>query len=31
MSGIHYVIIGFAAVVVAKIAKNLLTGFGISF
>jgi hypothetical protein len=31
MQGIHYVILGFAVVVAAKITKNLLAGFGISF
>jgi len=31
MKGFHYVIIGFTAVVVAKIVKNLLAGFGITF
>jgi hypothetical protein len=31
MKSFHYVIIGFAAVVVAKIAKNVLAGFGVTF
>jgi hypothetical protein len=31
MKGIHYVVIGFTAVVAAKLVKNLLAGYGITF
>lgn len=31
MKPLHYVVIGFAAVVVAKVAKGILSGFGLSF
>jgi hypothetical protein len=31
MKPLHFVIIGFAAVVVAKFMKGILAGFGVSF
>jgi hypothetical protein len=31
MKPFHFVLIGFAAVVVAKFAKGVLAGFGLSF
>lgn len=31
MKPFHYVVIGFAAVIAAKIAKGVLSGFGLSF
>lgn len=31
MKPFHYVVIGFAAVIVAKTVKGLLAGFGFSF
>jgi hypothetical protein len=31
MGALHYVLIGFSTVVVAKILKNILAGYGITF